>query len=88
MQCVESGIDRRAKRRTYSLYYFENEDGCGKRVDVECWSFAEIVQIIKADSAKREVEVHEEGLCHWRVSHTADSLKVSAVDPITRQQTA
>ena len=64
------------RRKTFSLVYVENEIGCAKRVELECTSFAEVVQLLRCDHAKRDVEVFVDGEFECRVSHKSDGLRV------------
>ena len=63
--------------RTYTLRFRENAKGLAKRVELPTNHFVEVVSFVRADSAKREVEVWIETSLVCLMAHTGNAVRVS-----------
>lgn len=69
------------ERKSYNLFFYENAHGVNKRVELDSRSFVDVLAILRADQAKRDVDVMVDGKPTWRISHGPDGLKVRSMLP-------
>lgn len=63
-------LNKPCRKASYRLVYYENGNGCGKRVELESNSFAEIVALARGDHAQRDVDIFLNGKFVSRVTHS------------------